>query len=238
MAAASVFSLCLLSGCKGGDSSDESVDTGTEVDSGSDDSSDDDDDFDDDDFDDDDIDDDDDGCSADQVAQEEALVRKTIRTAEPCFSGGIKFRSGEPSADVRIVMDEGEVDSASETPLGIIYSGDGKPPMAQKVEQVLSDGTYDCKGQIRLAVVGGLTKEVLEVESILKEQCPEFDTFSLLEQHHIIINPDGTVNKVVPQCEDEWCVEVAQCIDDALDGLVFPCLGGFELYHEVVVIII
>lgn len=218
-AAASLFSLCLLTsvpGCRhvdplGGDAGATDSDTDTNSDTDSDTDS-----------------DSNDECNSTEFYAEQAEIKDTVNEAVPCFNGEVCFNQfGVPSAEIYADSDM----------LAAFPQSELATQMSQDVVDALSDGEYPCNVNTCVEIEGDLQNEIDLVDQMVFENCDDENLHQFIEYYSIIINDDGTVAGISAQCDEEWCFEVAECIESALEGLVFPCLAGFEIHMATIIIL-
>jgi hypothetical protein len=106
----------------------------------------------------------------------------------------------------------------------------------QRVREALGDFVLPCEPEPFWAqTTGGNFDDLGDMASEVLHQCNIAS--NELNGLRIVVGPDGRVVDVSARDDLPWepPAEVIACVRDVLMGLVFPCLAGYEICPEFVI---
>ncbi len=109
-------------------------------------------------------------------------------------------------------------------------NGPGIDAMAQRATAVLDAFDEQCLPVAAKITDGGLEQEA---ELFMEGASTACDGF---QRYEVVIDADGYVEDIIGE-EGQSVPEVVQCVREAFDGLVFPCMADTRLSYVMALII-
>jgi radical SAM superfamily enzyme YgiQ (UPF0313 family) len=170
------------------------------------------------------------GCSEEEVQLESSKFSNTVTDAAPCFHGGV-WMSAAGEFNVEHWAAYGNGDG-----FRVCYEAD-PDPQTDAVLQALEAEQFPClieAGQGHWEeFMGGNEDELVQISDAFAELCPQWVGYWGVYTIHI--DDGGFVTGVTPEGNEPEDLEVAACVETALDGLQFPCLAGYDVCPEFII---
>jgi hypothetical protein len=177
----------------------------------------------------------DDGCTEAEQAAALDRVRRIASAADPCFSGFISFHGDPPAATASSWL-SAQVGTGLEE---LLPCGDASRLLVdaseRRVEEALAGRSFPClprRPDVRVDT--GAQEDLERMAAADVRTCGTGGEWP--EGFVVVVDGEGRVVEVRGGSGDPWLTEVAECIRYVLEGMVFPCLAGFEVCPEFAVI--
>ena len=173
-------------------------------------------------------------CTDDQIEAIREQARGVIAETDPCFTGFYSLQEGSWNAVVGLGMTPIELAACDTPAMEELIREQGEAVSDALDERLLFTCELDSIGPD--VVEGGMLDDFMEVARGLLTDC--IDDFNQIAGSRIVVDSEGRVVEVTHQEDSPGhpSEEVLECMLAALDGLVFPCLAGYEICPEFVII--
>jgi radical SAM superfamily enzyme YgiQ (UPF0313 family) len=172
-------------------------------------------------------------CTDEEALQQKRALAQRVLDNVPCFYGSLKVPegSGPTTATSPTFYEYLSYCQDPATELELKNRADEAVKAAVGAEVGCIRGEY-------VSVEGGLRDQQLKLSKVLRDTCATGELLlNDLYGAMIVLDENGQVSDVVVRPGEEAPgPEALACIKKALSGLTFPCLAGFKLCPEFVIV--
>ena len=162
-------------------------------------------------------------CPAKQVTAQQEAVKNKVTAADSCFSGRISLYLGVPPLVHPVMGISNYFEYCPSLKMTQLLEA-----REAKIRKALAGVQRDCLEGVNLSFKGqaGQQHDQLK-QAIDKRSSKDGISWVKLSGIRILLATDGTLLKVESQAGKAPLPEALQCVQKALAGLKFPCLGGY-----------
>ncbi len=173
-------------------------------------------------------------CTPEQVEAIIADARDIIAERDPCFTGWYSYADGSWDATVGIGATAMEFAACHTPTMEALLEEQGQAVADALEENLVLTCELEAAGPD--VVEGETMQDIVRVAEQVIPDC--FEDFYDIAGSRIVVDSEGRILEITHDegSPDHPPEEVLECMRVALDGLVFPCLAGYEICPEFVII--